>query len=349
MAQRPSGSSSARAAVWVTLGALALVHACVRAEDARQPAPVPLKLSVAFGPAYALGKAGDLWAKRIAERSDGRLQVKVYVGAALAQRDATQEFTALEDGAADLAVGSTLYWSAQVSELGVVGLPWIAPGRKRLAALLSGSVADTLFSAMARANVVALAMAPLDHHALATKDKAVALPADLAGLRVRVATPGPVAKFYVALGARPQMLSFPAAESAFMRGALDAQDAAPATFAASHLYALGVKRVLLWDAIAEAAVFAVSRYAWDTWSAADRALVRDAAREVAGELAGIADAEEAAALRDLARGGVTVERLTPAGREKFVTAIRPFYEQSAAAIGPALVRAAEAAAAAASE
>src|ERR1700752_1750376 len=78
-----------------------------------------LNPSTAVGPAFALGTAGDRWAKRIGERSGGRLAVKVYPGAALADRDPSREFFALASGAADLAVGSTLFWSAQVPELNV--------------------------------------------------------------------------------------------------------------------------------------------------------------------------------------------------------------------------------------
>src|SRR5262245_49253805 len=66
------------------------------------------KLSTAVGPAFALGSAGERWAKRIGERSGGKLAAKVYPGAALADRDPAREFFALASGAADLAVGSSL-------------------------------------------------------------------------------------------------------------------------------------------------------------------------------------------------------------------------------------------------
>src|SRR6476619_6451436 len=101
-----------------------------------------LKLSTAVGPAFALGTAGDRWAKGIGERSGGRLAVKLYPGAALADRDPAREFFALASGAADLAVGSSLFWSAQVPELNVIGLPWIVPDAKALAALVAGAVKE---------------------------------------------------------------------------------------------------------------------------------------------------------------------------------------------------------------
>jgi TRAP-type transport system periplasmic protein len=321
----------------------ALVVAAAHAQDTKRVPPGEIKLSVAVGPAYALGKAGERWAKRIAEKSGGRLPVKLFPGASLAQRDPGREFLALKDGAADLAIGSTLYWSAQVPELGVIGLPWLAAGPGRLDALLAGAVAEALHAAVTRAGAVPLALAPLGHRALATTDRAVQAPADLAGMRIRIIAPSPVSDFFAALGAQPRTMDFAAAGAAFAAGTLDAQDGSVATFAASHVYAIGLKRVLLWDAIAEAAVFAVNRDRWESWSEADRTLVRDSAREVAGELATLVQREEEAGLNDLHRGEMTIARLTPSGRAAFAAAARPLYEQWAGGIGPELVRNAEAA------
>ena len=101
------------------LGLCALLLAGTRLSPALAQSPdagpKPSKLSVAVGPAYALGKL-------VAERSGGALPIKVYPGASLAQRDPDREFAALRDGAADLAGGSTLHWSAQVNELAGVGM-----------------------------------------------------------------------------------------------------------------------------------------------------------------------------------------------------------------------------------
>ena len=113
-----------------------------------------------------------------------------------------------------------------------------------------------------------------------------------------------------------------------------------------HVYSIGLKRVLLWDAIAEAAVFAVNRDRWEAWTDADRRVVRESAREVAAELAGLAQQEEDAALKDLRRGGMSIARLTPAGRAAFVAATRDLYDRWASVAGPDIVREAEAAVAA---
>ena len=145
---------------------VALLLVVTGASAGETDAPPIAKLSTAVGPAFALGKAGERWAKLVAERSGGKIPVRFFPGASLAHNDPAREFNALRDGAADLAVGSTLFWSAQVVELNVVSLPWLAPDSSALAVIAEGPVAERLLAAVERAGVVPLALAVLGHRAM---------------------------------------------------------------------------------------------------------------------------------------------------------------------------------------
>jgi TRAP-type C4-dicarboxylate transport system substrate-binding protein len=321
---------------------LALVVAFAPPAGAQNAAsPTELKLSTALGPAYAQGKAGELWATLIRDRSAGRLAAKHFPGAALVQRDAVREYAALRDGRIDLAVGSTLVWSAQVPELNLLSLPWLVRDDAALDALLAGDVGRRLSARLEASDVVALAWMPNGFIALATH-AAVRKPADIAGLKIRVQSSLVAIDLLVALGAQPSAMSAVDARAAFVSGALDGQEVSIAAYAASHLDTAGLTHLLLWDARADALVFAVNRSRWDAWSEADRALVRQAAQDAARESGALARrAEDSATLAALARQGVNVTRLTPAGKEAFRVAARPALERWAPVVGSELVRAAE--------
>lgn len=309
--------------------------------------PQALKLSVAVGPAFALGKGADTWAKLVAERSSGAIPVDLHPGATLAQRDPDREFGVLRDGAADLAVGSTLHWSVQISELVVVGLPWLAPEPNELAALATGTMRERLFAAITRAGAIPLALAPLHHRAIATRANAVRTTDDLRGQRVRTAPSRFLVDFYAALGALPFAMPFADAAKQFRAGTLDAQEGTVATFAAARLDGLGLRNVTLWGAVAELAIFAVNRTVWEKWTVEQRELVRDAALDAAKELAALAAAEHDRALTTLKTRDVSLMRLTASGRAAFAAAARPVYDKWAAVAGEELVHAAESAVAAA--
>ena len=329
--------------VLVVLAGCCALARPVPAQNAPGETAKPWRLSTAVGPAFALGKAGERWAKLIAEQSAGRLAVTAFPGAVLASRDPARELLVLKEGGADLAVGSSLDWSMQVRELGVIGLPWIAPRDAQLAALTTGAMRERLVAALDRAGVVALALVPLGHRELATTTRAIRAPEDLAGAKIRTTALPMLTEFYAGLRALPFAMPYAQAQAALKTGSLDGQDGSPAAFAVARLDAAGVRHVTLWNAVAEVAVFAVNRRVWDACSDADRALVRAAAELAARELGERAADERDAALTELAARGVALTRVTPAGYDAFAAAARGTYDRWAAVAGDSLTREAEAA------
>ena len=170
------------------------------------------------------------------------MPVRFFPGAALASRDPAREFVALRDGAADLAVGSTLFWSVQVVELNLIGLPWLAPEDRDLAALASEGVTERLAAAMERAGVVPLAFAVLGHRELATTGKVLRSPDDMAGMKVRLASTPLLTDLFAGLGAEPRAMALADAQAALRAGTLDAQEGTLATIAAARLDTLGVRQ-----------------------------------------------------------------------------------------------------------
>ena len=85
------------------------------------------RLSLVLGPPTPWGQAGKMWADMVKERTQGRINIKLYPGVSLIQGDQTREFSALRQGVIDMAVGSTINWSPQVKELNLFSLPFLMP------------------------------------------------------------------------------------------------------------------------------------------------------------------------------------------------------------------------------
>ncbi len=328
-----------------SLFAGALVLALTLSAAGQPPPPtaaVEWKLSTALGPAYPEGKAGQIWAALIRERSGGRLGVKLFPGATLAQRDPAREFAALRDGGIDLAVGSAAAWAVQVKELNLLALPWLVPDAGALDALLQSNVAAQLAARVQDAGVVPLAWASAGFSELATR-RPIHTPADLGGLTLRVAPSRLLLETLVALGAKPTSMSAENALAAQRNGALDGELTSVAAYRIARTYAVGLPHLLLWGAHADALVFAVNRAVWDGLSEADRELIGQAARDAGVQASALAREQwDAAALAELTRQGVIVTRLTASGRQPFREASRAVYERWAALVGADLVRSAEA-------
>lgn len=334
------------------LVAAASVFAAIAGACAQDRAPnaahalSELKLSTALGPAYPQGKAGQVWAMLVRERSAGRLAVKHYPGATLFQRDATREFAALRDGSTAMAVGSTLAWSSYVAEFNLIALPWLVPSGAALDALLQSAVTARLAARLEPLGIVVVAWASNGFREIASK-RPLRTPADLAGMKVRTPGLALIDDTLVALGAVPVTMTAADARLAALDGRLDAEETTTSAFRASRAAAAGFTHLQLWGAHADALVFGVNRRVWNAWSADDRELVRQAAHEAAGEAIALRRRLGGdAALGEAVRQGATVTRLTAAGKDAFRTATRPVYDRWAAVIGGELVREAEAAVAA---
>jgi TRAP-type C4-dicarboxylate transport system substrate-binding protein len=315
--------------------------AFVPVAPAQTPAPAnELKLSVAVAPSLPLGAAAKSWSDAMAAAADGRVASALHPGASLAQRDPARELLALRDGAADLAVGSALAWSAQLPALAVYAVPWIAPERADLAALVaSPAITGELMRRTEAIGIVLLAVAPLGHRALVTTSKVVRAPGDLAGLRLR-ASGGPlVVETLAALGARPEAMSFAQAQEALAAGRLEGQDGMATGFVAARAPATGFRQLLRWGAFGDAMLFAVRRAVWDGWTDAQRRVALDAARKVAA--AANAPAREAEAEQVLVALGMGDTRLTRAGHQAFATAAAATRAARTAAVGADLVAIAE--------
>ncbi|MBS0319794.1 MAG: TRAP transporter substrate-binding protein DctP [Proteobacteria bacterium] len=343
--QWPSVSVRVRCAP--SLRCLALVAALVAAVvpcGARAQGTVPeIKLSVSVAPVFPLGAAAKAWSESLAGAAGGAFTVAFKPGAALARGSAVGEFESLAAGGIDAAVGSALFWSEALPTLGAFALPWMAPTDAQVAAIVASPDATAaLASSLARAGMVLVHWAPLAHRDLATQVGAIATPTDLAGLRVRTPATPLVAATYRALGAKPAVLTYAAAQAALAARELDAQDGTAATFASARIWGTGARQVVEWGAFADVMLFVVRRTVWDTWPQP----LREAAK--AGAVAAARGADPLAAEvrgRDaLAANGVAVTRLTPAAYAAFRGAVQPVYDAWVPRMDAALVAAVQQAA-----
>lgn len=308
------------------------------------------KMSLVVGTAFPWGKGGEIWANLVRERTNGRINIKLYPGVSLVQGDQTREFTAIRQGVIDMAIGSTINWSPQIRELNLFSLPFLMPDYKAIDALTQGEVGKQLFAIVDRAGAVPLAWGENGYREITNSKKAIRTPDDLKGLKIRVVGSPLFLDTFTALGANPTQMSWADAQPALASGAVDGQENPMSIFTAAKLHTVGQKNVTMWGYVADPLVFVVNKEVWASWTEADRTIVRQAAIDAGKqqiEIArkGLAEADRPL-LKEIAALGVTITQLTPAEREAFVKATRPVYDKWKAQIGAGLVEAAEKAVAA---
>ena len=303
------------------------------------------RMSLVLGTAFPWGKGGELWANKVRERTNGRINIKLYPGVSLIQGDQTREFSALRQGVIDMAVGSTINWSPQVKQLNLFSLPFLMPDYAAADALTQGEVGKSLFQTLDKAGVVPLAWGENGYREISNSKKAIKSPDDLKGMKIRVVGSPLFLDTFTALGANPTQMSWADAQPAMASSAVDGQENPLSVYMAAKLYTVAQKHLTLWGYMNDPLIFVVNKDIWNSWTPADREIVKQAAidagkEQIAIARKGVIEADKPL-LKEIASHGVTVTQLSPAEREAFVKATRPVVEKWKGQIGADLVNMAE--------
>lgn len=193
--------------------------------------------------------------------------------------------------------------------------------------------------------MVPLASGENGYRELTNSKRGIRKPDDLKGLKIRVVGSPLFLDTFRALGANPTQMSWADAQPAFASGAVDGQENPMSIFTAAKLHTVGQKFVTMWGYVADPLVFVDNKEVWESWTPADREIVRQAAIDAGRQQIAIArkglDEPGQSLLKEIEGMGVKVTRLAPAEREEFVKSTRGVYEQWKKQIGADLVTKAE--------
>lgn len=327
------------------LAVAATALACGTGAMAQGAYKAEYKMSLVLPPPTPWGQAGKIWADLVKERTQGRINIKLYPGVSLIQGDQTREFSALRQGVIDMAIGSTINWSPQVKELNLFSLPFLMPDYAAVDSLTQGEVGKRIFTILEKDGVVPLAWGENGTRELTNSKHPVKMPADLKGMKIRVVGSPLFSDTFSALGANPTQMSWADAQPALASGAVDGQENPMFLFTILKMQTVGQKYVTTWGYVTDPLVFVVNKEVWNSWTPADQKIVREAAIEAGKEEIALARkglVEPGKPLmKEVAAMGVTVTELTPAERDAFVKATRPVYNKWKNTVGADLVNTAE--------
>ncbi len=305
------------------------------------------KLSVVGNRPIPLSEGAFQWAELVTERTQGRINVKVYPGSQLVGGDQTRELLAMRQGVIDMTVSSTINLSPQIREMTLFSMPFLMPNHRAFDALIGGEPGAELFRVLAQRDVVPLAWGENGFREISNSRRPIRTPEDLRGLKIRFAAGAIFADIYTALGANPVQMSFADLQPALSTGAVDGQENPINLFLAFRMDTLAQRHLTVWNYCADAGIFHVARSVWESFSRADQEIVAESAREaarrqIAAARKGIGEGDRSS-FEELARRNVAVVELSDAEKQAFARATRGVFDTWASRIGIDLVRKAEAA------
>lgn len=223
-------------------------------------------------------------------------------------------------GALDIAICSPLSFAGEVPEFGVLDVPFLFRDAVHAAHVLDGPIGDELGQILAKQGLVNLGFGELGIRQLTSNKGLVSKPADLAGLKLRVAPSDVYVTAFKALGANVVSMGIGDVYNALREGRIDGEEN-PLMVIQANRFDEVQKYVSLTGHVYSALAYFMNAQAYARLSPDEQAAVRQAARASARVTREASAESIRKAVQDLKAKGVEVNESVD--REAFINALAP--------------------------
>ncbi len=319
-------SISRRALVGTGLAGAALaMPAVVRAQTR------VLKLTLAdtvASPVYAIAQR---FAANLKEKSGGSINVQVYGAGQLGSQ--ANALTSLQTGIVDFVIHTNGYMETIFPKLAVLDLPFLFRDAAAAERLLDGPVGDELLAQFPDRGIYGLCWGHWGWRPVSTASPTPRpLPADMAGLKIRIQPGAIYAETYKALGAIPVAIDISEVYLALSQGAVGGIELPLISMVANKMQEV-VHHTNDSQMVYNAGALMVAKRRFDGFAPEQQAAVRAAAKDLSADWRSSVAAATEQAAGTLKAAGVTT---APVDVPAFVAATKPIYEMFRPVIGDAL-------------
>jgi len=312
------------------LAALAVV-ALSLLSPAQAQQPIVIKFSHVVAPETPKGKGASKF-KELAERyTDGRVKVDVYPNSQL-YKD-REEVDALQAGAVQmLAPSLAKFGPLGIKEFEVFDLPFILPNKAALRRVTEGDLGKKLLKKLEAKGIVGLAYWD-NGFKIMSANKALMMPEDFRGLKMRIQFSKVLEAQMRALGAILQVVAFSEVYQAMQTGVVDGSENTPSNIYTQRHYEVQKFATLSDHGFLGYAVITNKKF-WDGLPADVRDQLEKALAEATAYANDIAQAKNDEALAEMKKSGkITFIELTPDQKAAWRKAVEPVYADMAARVG----------------
>jgi len=317
------------------LGAVAIAAVCamlaVPPAGAQQKAPeFTLKLGHGSQLKSPLQTTGEEFAKRIAEKTAGRVKIEVYGNMQLGQeRDMVE---GLQLGTVDLTVVSTGPLSGFAPGITVVDLPFLFSSEQHAYKVLDGEIGQGLLKQLEPKGIVGLAFLENGFRHV-TSNKKIMTPADLKGVKLRTMENKVHMASFKEMGAAPVPMVWGEVYTSLGQKVIDGQENPIHIIYANALWEVQ-KYVILTGHFYTPYIFAGSKKSLDKLPPDLQQIVRGTAKEMAPFERNIIKTDTGMMTDVLKQKGMEIVEVD---RKAFQTASQPVYKQFEPQFGKELI------------
>ena len=298
--------------------------------------PIVIKFSHVVANDTPKGKAAEMFAKKAAELTKGKVKVEVYANSTLYKDK--EEMEALQLGAVQmLAPSLAKFGPLGVKEFEVFDLPFIFSDYDALRRVTNGPVGKQLLSKLEPKGIRGLAYWDNGFKSFSLNSP-IKTPADLKGKKLRIQSSKVLEEEIRSVGGLPQVMAFSEVYQALQTGVVDGTENPISNLYTQKMHEVQKHLTITYHGYLGYAVI-VNKKFWDALPADVRAQLDDAMEQATRYANQIAKVENEASLEAVKKSGkTTVYVPTKEERLAFKKAMMPVHQKMEGRIGKEIIQ-----------
>jgi tripartite ATP-independent transporter DctP family solute receptor len=301
----------------------AFIPAIRSARSGGQASKTVLKLGHVLPPSHPVHLALEFMARRVAELSNGAVEIQVFPGGQLGSEP--ENIEQAQRGALAMVKTSAGALEGFVPDMAVFGLPYLFRDDGHFWNVLLGNVGREILKAGEAQGIHGLCYYDSGSRSFYTVSQPILTPADVREKKIRVLPSKAARDMITTLGGGPTPIPFGELYSALQQGMIDGAENNPPSFFSSRHYEVA-RHYSLDEHTRIPDVIIVSKKLWDGLSPQVRAWIDQAAADSIVFQRKLWKEQTEEALKEVAKAGVTVHR---PDQKAFERAMAPLYESIA--------------------
>lgn len=271
-------------------------------KPAAAPEKVTIKLAYNLPVGHHLGRAMEDFAKKVNEKSQGKIQVNLFPSGQLYNDKSMND--AIMTGGIEMGLNSSAMWSSVVPAMEVFDVPFLFPSYDWVKKAIDSGVGEKLSQEMEKKGAKVLMWADYGFVQFANNKKPMTQPADFKGLKLRGYGELP-SETIKALGGAPVTMGAGEVYMALQRGTIDGLTSGTTAMYERKIFEVAKYLTVTNHAFPEFLV-AVNLKFWNSLSADQKKIIQQAADEVRDSIRAQTKAEDEKALALLKEKGMEV-------------------------------------------
>ncbi|WP_426110487.1 TRAP transporter substrate-binding protein [Pseudomonas sp. DSP3-2-2] len=280
------------------------------------------------------GQGAKKFADLLAEKSGGKIKVKLFPGGTLGGD--VQTVSALQGGTLDLTVLNSGILAAQAKDFAMLDFPFLFNNVEEAHAVIDGPVGQKLAAQLDSKGLISLGYWDLGFRNITNNKGPINKLEDMKGLKLRVIQSPIYLATFSALGANPVAMAFPEVYTGLEQDTIDGQENPFTVIEGSKLYEVQ-KYLSVTGHIFNPQSFIIGKKTWDRLNDDEKKIIKDAAQE-----AQVFQRDVTAQSMEKARGNlekrVTVNDISPEEKDRFRERVQPVIKAFSEGLDSSLVK-----------